>query len=154
MFLAQNRETIVREQWSRTCTTAVPSTSILQQQISIICEKATYQVSRDANEFHVSSRLSRDLSHCHLAEAETGFLPCKEEDKLRTSSMQSVQIKSWHMQALHNVFFVFHFLSFVSVSEHFQFQSLCTPVSPWRLCMKQDNWVNATYIERSLKSKS
>jgi len=71
---------IVREQGSRTCTPVVPQTSISKEQISIICDEATYQASRVANKFHVSPRSSLDFSHCHLVEAETGFLPCKEED--------------------------------------------------------------------------
>ena len=34
--------------------------------------------------------------------------------------MQNVEIKPRHMQALNNVFFVYLFLLFMSVSEHYQ----------------------------------
>ena len=50
-----------------------------------------------ANKFHVSSRLSRGRnsninSCCHLAEAKTSFLPCKEEDRQTSLSRQSQAI--------------------------------------------------------------
>jgi len=56
--------------------------------------------------------------------------------------MQNVQVKPQHTQALQNVFFVFLILSYMPATKHF----IGTPVTHWRLRLKQDNWVTMTYL--------
>ena len=86
------------------------------------------------------------LHNCYLprtstsivTEAKRSFFPCKEEDKLLHSC--KIPNQTICMQALHCVFLSLSFCQASFCSSTFQKYPLDTSVTPWRLCMKQDNW--------------
>jgi len=88
-------------------------------------------------------------NNCHLPRMSTSTVTpsCGSQKKLpsiqrrQTSFMQNLQIKPRHMQALHYVFLSLSFCQVSFCSTTSSKYSLDTSVTPWRLCMKQDNWL-------------
>ena len=65
---------------------------------------------------------------CHRAEAKEASFHVKEEDKLLLPRKK--QIKPRPMRALHNVYFVYIFLSIIILFKHVQKYSLNISVTP------------------------
>jgi len=94
-----------------------------------VCDQATIQASTRLSQINSIVTSLRDRKRqgplsCHLAEAELSELPSMQRERWTSSSMQSVQIRPRHMQALHNVLLVFLILSSHAST------SIDTPVTP------------------------
>ena len=134
----------VRVQGSRTCISAVPPTNISTTTNSINRDKATFLVSRIVTLLQINfmhchvvmwpqANLPNVNSHCHLAEAKTSFLPCKEEDKLLHPCKMSKLSNITHANTT-KCSFVFLILSYPNV--YVRVQAFPSMSIPWGLRME------------------
>ena len=94
---------------------------------------------------------SPSCNNCHLLRMSTSIVisycgsqkkrPSMQRRRQTSSSMQNLQIRSWYMQALHNVFLSFSFCELSLCSSAFRKYSVSTSMAPWRLCVKQNDWL-------------